>query len=55
MRWLGKAPRVYLYDRDAILRELREVGFRDIEVHDVGADAKVAFVTAKKPLARPTG
>jgi ubiquinone/menaquinone biosynthesis C-methylase UbiE len=53
MRWLGKAPRVYLYDRDTILRELREVGFSDIEAHDVGADAIVAFVTAKKPLAPP--
>lgn len=49
MRWFGKAPRVYVYDRDTILGELREVGFRDITVHDVGADAKVLFVTATKP------
>lgn len=51
LRWFGKAPKVYLYDRDTIVRDLREVGFKDIMVHDVGADAKVAFVTAKKPLA----
>jgi ubiquinone/menaquinone biosynthesis C-methylase UbiE len=49
MRWFGKAPMVYLYDRNTILRELRDVGFSDITVHDVGADAKVAFVTAIKP------
>ena len=49
LRWFGKAPRVYLYDRETILRELREVGFRDITVHDVGADPKVVFVTATKP------
>ena len=50
LRWLGKAPRVFLYDRETILRELAEVGFRDITVHDVGADDRVAFVTAIKPL-----
>lgn len=49
MRWFGKAPRVHLYDRETILRELGEVGFVNITVHDVGADAKVAFVTATKP------
>lgn len=49
MRWFGKAPNVYLYDRDTILRELGEVGFRDVKVHEVGADAKVAFITATKP------
>lgn len=49
MRWFGKAPTVHLYDRATILRELEEVGFTDITVHDVGASAKVAFVTATKP------
>ncbi|MEZ4222010.1 MAG: class I SAM-dependent methyltransferase [Polyangiaceae bacterium] len=49
MRWFGKAPMVYLYDGETILRELREVGFGDMTVHAVGADAKVAFVTATKP------
>jgi len=50
MRWLGKAPHVYLYDRDTIRRELAEVGFVDITEHDVGADPKVAFITASRPL-----
>ena len=49
LRWFGKAPMIYLYDRDTILRELGEVGVSDITVHDVGADSKVAFVTATKP------
>jgi SAM-dependent methyltransferase len=49
LRWFGKAPMVHLYDRDAIVHELREVGFSDVTVHEVGADAKVAFVTAIKP------
>ena len=49
MRWFGKAPMVYLYDRDTIMRELEEVGFREVVVHDVGADPKVAFITAIKP------
>lgn len=49
LRWFGKAPMVHLYHRETILRELREVGFSDVTVHDVGADTRVAFVTAKKP------
>jgi ubiquinone/menaquinone biosynthesis C-methylase UbiE len=49
LRWFGKAPMVHLYDRDTILRELREVGFSDIVVHEVVTDTKVAFLTATKP------
>lgn len=49
MRWLGKAPRVYFYDRRTIARELADAGFVDITEKDVGADKTVAFVLAKKP------
>lgn len=49
MRWFGKAPFVHLYDRATIVRELAEVGFVDAQVHDVGSDAVVAFITAAKP------
>jgi SAM-dependent methyltransferase len=49
MRWFGKAPMVHLYDRETILSDLREVGFVDVTVHDVGADSKVLFLTATKP------
>jgi arsenite methyltransferase len=48
--WLGKAPaRVHIYDRATLLRELREVGFVDVQERDVGADKTVAFVVANKP------
>lgn len=49
MRWLGKAPAVSVYDREAILRELREAGFVEIEEKDVGAERDVAFIVARKP------
>lgn len=49
MRWFGKAPRVYCYDRKNILRELRDAGFVDVEEKDVGTSGLVAFLVAKKP------
>lgn len=49
LRWFGKAPRVFLYDRAMLCRELEAVGFVDVVEHDVGAEGRVAFVTAKKP------
>lgn len=49
MRWFGKAPHIYNYDRATLLRELREVGFVEITERDVGAESTVAFVVAKKP------
>lgn len=51
MRWFGQAPRVHVYDRGTILRELREVGFENVQEHDVGASNMVAFITATKPSA----
>jgi arsenite methyltransferase len=49
MRWFGKAPVVHVYSRETMLRELREIGFVDVTVRDVGAERMVAFVVAKKP------
>jgi ubiquinone/menaquinone biosynthesis C-methylase UbiE len=49
MRWFGKAPNVYLYDRETIFRELREAGFVEVEEREVGAGRTVAFVVAKRP------
>ncbi|NUO47596.1 MAG: class I SAM-dependent methyltransferase [Polyangiaceae bacterium] len=49
MRWFGKAPRAYVYDRDTILREIREAGFVDVEAKDVGTADMVGFIVAKKP------
>jgi arsenite methyltransferase len=48
-RWFGKAPFVYIYDRETMLRELREAGFVAVEERDVGAEKTVAFVVARKP------
>ena len=48
-RWMGKAPRVYCYDRETIAREMREVGFVDVVEKDVGAKKLVAFMLARKP------
>ena len=53
LRWFGKAPNVYLYDRKTIFRELREAGFTEMEERDVGAERTVAFVVAKKPTVPP--
>lgn len=48
--WLGKAPPlVHIHDRATLLRELREVGFVDIQERDVGGDKTVAFIVAHKP------
>ncbi|HEX6242743.1 MAG TPA: methyltransferase domain-containing protein, partial [Polyangiales bacterium] len=49
MRWFGKAPRVYLYDRETLFREMREAGFVDVQERDVGAERTVAFVVARRP------
>ncbi|MGK4007980.1 methyltransferase domain-containing protein [Sorangium sp. So ce1036] len=49
LRWFGRAPAVHIYDRETILREMREAGFVEIEEREIGAGGMVAFVVAKKP------
>jgi hypothetical protein len=49
MRWFGRAPYVYQYDRKTILTEIREAGFVGVEEKDVGGPSMIAFVVAKKP------
>lgn len=49
MRWLGKAPRVHIYGRRIITKELMDAGFVDVEERDVGADPRIAFIVARKP------
>lgn len=51
LRWLGKAPVVHVYDRETILREMREAGFVNVEERDVGAQRMVAFIVAQRPVA----
>jgi ubiquinone/menaquinone biosynthesis C-methylase UbiE len=47
MRWAGKAPRVELLRREALLQTMRECGFDNIEEPDVGAEKSTAFVVAR--------
>lgn len=48
--WLGKAPPlVHIYDRATLLRELRDVGFVDVQERDVGAKKTVALIVVHKP------
>ncbi len=49
MRWFGKAPRVYIYDKRTILREIREAGFVDVEARNVGTADMIGFIVAKRP------
>ena len=49
MRWLGKAPPVWIVTVDQLVAELTAAGFVDVQVHDVGAESSVvAFITARK-------
>ncbi|WP_437524757.1 class I SAM-dependent methyltransferase [Sorangium sp. So ce726] len=49
LRWFGKAPVVHSYDRETILREMREAGFVEIKEREVGGGRICAFIVAKKP------
>jgi len=50
MRAFGKAPRVTILRRDALLEAMRAAGFVDVTLTDVGAQKKsVVFVVARKP------
>jgi arsenite methyltransferase len=48
-RWFGKAPEVHPYDRETIMREIREAGFAQVQERDVGAEKIIALIVAKKP------
>ncbi len=49
MRWLGKAPRVWIVSRQRIKQEMLQAGFVGIEQLDVGAESTIAFMTAHTP------
>lgn len=48
MRWLGKAPPVWILTQAQLLEEIEAAGFVDVQAHDVGADTVVSFITARK-------
>jgi len=49
MRKLGKAPYVSRLKRSTLMADMRDVGFVDVEAHDVGAKPTTAFVVCQKP------
>jgi ubiquinone/menaquinone biosynthesis C-methylase UbiE len=49
MRWAGKAPRVEVLRHEVLLAAIRDAGFVDVDTPDVGADATIAFVVARRP------
>lgn len=49
MRWLGKAPRVWVVTRQMLAEDIRRAGFEDIRFPDVGAKPEIGFVVARCP------
>ncbi len=49
MRWLGKAPMVKVVKKHAMQAGIRQAGFVDLTLPDVGAKPYIAFVVARKP------
>jgi len=53
MHWLGRAPRVVqILTPEQLMQQLRDAGFVEVTLHDVGAKPDIAFVTARTPPAR---
>jgi ubiquinone/menaquinone biosynthesis C-methylase UbiE len=49
MRWLGKAPTVKSFTKQALESELQGAGFIELSQPDVGAKADIAFIVTAKP------
>lgn len=49
MRQFGKAPHVWVFDKETLLAEIREAGFVDLETPDVGAKDTVLYTVARRP------
>lgn len=49
MRWVGKAPHVYVVGHDQLRSEMEAAGFVHLSTPDVGAKSRTAFVVASKP------
>jgi len=52
MRWLEKAPPVYIFELEKLEAEIRDAGFEGLETPDVGTTATTGFVVANKPIAQ---
>ncbi len=49
MQKLGKAPHVWVVDKQTVLDEIRAAGFDEVSAPDVGAKPVVVFTSARKP------
>lgn len=49
MRALGKAPKVGVFSKRALVEEMERAGFVEVEQPDVGAKAIIGFTVARKP------
>lgn len=52
MRWLGKAPNVTIFSKQALGESITRAGFVGIEAPDVGAKPDIAFFVARRPPVR---
>lgn len=48
MRWFGKAPRVFIFDRAEVVAEFQHAGLVEIEQPEVGAKKTTHFALASK-------
>ncbi len=49
MRWIGKAPRVWVLTKDELAAEIGRAGFVDLQAPDVGANADIGIWVARRP------
>ncbi len=48
-RWLGKAPAVTIFSKQALAESITRAGFVGLEAPDVGAKPEIAFFVARRP------
>jgi len=49
MRWAGRAPPVWVFDKATLADDLRRAGLVDVEAPDVGAKGEIGFFVARRP------
>lgn len=49
MRWLGRAPRVWMLTKAGLADEVRAAGFVSVEEPEIGAASTLSFLVARKP------
>ena len=49
-RWLGKAPKVTIFTKQALAESITRAGFVGLDAPDVGAKPEIAFFVARRPV-----